>query len=647
MKTELSVLALAALLCAGTNLNAQTSEVPADAPARTDAITRSISVSDLGFSDGLEFQQLAGETTLYFPVPYAAPVMGGTIRIKVEHGATSDVERYLLLSAGNRFTKTQALAPEGGKLAIEIPVTQEDIRNGFLQVGLKYSGAYSDRVCVDERSSGDYLVIEPDSALTLTLDAAAMRSPATVAGLMPRDVRLRFAEESPANIAAAFNAATVFNAEAGHLHFGDPAERPQDATDWTTADIVISASEFGGASEIGVLRETSFPGLIISGTDPQVGLDQLSSIWMGIAGPETAQTNQVGTIAGDPDALGLATLDAGMSAQFVASNSTFEFPFRVSDIPAGRRIASLDLIAASALDPEGRGATLTAYLNDAILGSRPLNSGDLERIAFDVPDGLVSRDNVLRILVQRQPTGGSCTYKVQGYPAQILPGSKFDLVADRDTTDDFFVLSQQFSDGADLVVDTNLGMTQDDILRWSAGIAGSVLPDGSRVSLKGSIAALDGTTPFIVISKSSPAGADSEITLDEGAVEIRDSAGNLLFNGQDLDRLGIVQIVDLNGAKGLWIRPGSGPAPMLSDRNPLVLDRGNLALIDESGVVVATSTKRSDLLTVVYPDRTNVMQILAKYRPWIVGGFWAVLTLLMLGVFQRLYRSRRSPKQTD
>jgi hypothetical protein len=648
MRTQLTAVIVSTLLCAASSLNAQPVGPASIASTSKNAIVRSISLSDLGFADGIEFQQLAGETVLYFPVPDAAPILRGTLDIELDQGAQSLAQRYLKISVGNRVAQSQALSPDGGKLSVKVPVASEDVANGFVKVTLQYSGALSDQVCVDERSSGDFVSIDPSSALTITLDGAKLSAPATVAALMPADVRLVFSDANPANIAVAMNAASSFGAEAGHVHF-DAVISDTEANDrWEMSNITIDIAEFGGASQMSVAQMDGLPGFTISGTDPQVGLNQLSSIWIAAAGPQTAQATQVGMVTGDANSLPLTRLNGNLDAQLVSSSSNFQIPFRATDIPGGREITSLSLVASAALDPKGHGATLTAYLNDTILGSRPLKSGDPERMTFDVPEGLISRDNALRVLIQRQPEGGGCVYKVQGYPAQILPGSTFELSAasERNATD-FFRLSQQFLNGVDLVVDQGMTMSQGEILEWTVGIAGSILPDGARVAMKGSIGALNGTTPFIIISKETPEGANSDITLDDGAIEIRDAAGNVMFDGQDLDRLGIVHIVTVNGADGLWIRPGSGPAPVLSDRNPLVLDRGNLALIDDSGIVVATSTLTRDLLSVVYPDQTSVMQILAKYRPWIVGGLWAVLTLLVLGVFQRLNRSRRVAKTTD
>ena len=85
------------------------------------------------------------------------------------------------------------------------------------------------------------------------------------------------------------------------------------------------------------------------------------------------------------------------------------------------------------------------------------------------------------------------------------------------------------------------------------------------------------------------------------------------------------------------------------------LDRGdtaapgsrNLALLDERGLVLATSTQAGGLVEISYPDATRLADILERYRVWIIGGLWLLITLFVLGVFQRLYRRHNAPSAQD
>lgn len=627
-------------------LDGAATAAPTTTEAETDGgagLVRRTSLQDLGYREGLSFRQLSGGATIYFPVPDDAPIGSARLILDLRQGATTDTERYLQVSVGSRVIAARALNGVQDSVTLEVPIDPDDVEGGFLPVGLTYSGAHSERVCVDERASGDFLTVGTGSTLELTLDPDAITSPELFAGLRPPQIRVRVPDEdSLAGLAAAARAAALFGAEEGRVRFG-PTEETSEGDAWTTGTIALDISATGPASTLSVAAEDGRPVLTAAGTDPQVGLYQLSTLWAGLAGVAEVATQGIGTGTRDTDGIALSSLDADLGERGVTASETVQVPFQSSDLPTGTSVSSVDLVLAAALDPEGRGATAVVFLNDTLLGSRPLASGEPERMTFAVPDGLVARDNLLRIAIQRQPTGGECRFLPQSYPAQVLPGSRLVLAPSDDPVDEFFELRQGLSDGAQLVVDPETGLAQSDVLPWLAGVVGTLVPDRAEIVPRASLSAIEAGTPFIAVSATNPGDGEALIRMDQGRVEIRDNEGNLMFDGEALSRLGIVQIVSRGGTPGLWLRPGDGPAPVLSASSPLVLDRGNLALLDETGLLVATSTTRSTLVDVVYPDQPSLMQILDKYRPWIVGGLWIILTLVVLAVFQRIYRSRRAP----
>lgn len=204
---------------------------------------------------------------------------------------------------------------------------------------------------------------------------------------------------------------------------------------------------------------------------------------------------------------------------------------------------------------------------------------------------------------------------------------------------------QAFPNGAVLVLDPALDMPRQALLDWVDAIAGSILPDDAPLVQATAMDPAQGA--FIFVSQGPPAGSDPRVRLDDGAIEIVDSAGTALFDAPALDRVGHVEIVTIDGVEVPWIRPGTGPAPTPTDRAPLILDHGDLALIDESGLLVANSGERLELAAITYGDRSSAAQILSAYRPWIIGGMWAVLTLLVLGFLKRRHRGRGAPDARD
>jgi hypothetical protein len=72
------------------------------------------------------------------------------------------------------------------------------------------------------------------------------------------------------------------------------------------------------------------------------------------------------------------------------------------------------------------------------------------------------------------------------------------------------------------------------------------------------------------------------------------------------------------------------------------LNRGDVALLDKTGVALALSTERDTLLQVSYVDQRSFLTNLDQFRPWILGGIWVMVTLTVLVVLQRIYRRRHA-----
>jgi hypothetical protein len=626
---------------------AQTEVLPqnsaaADGAATEGVLVRSISLADLGYRDGISFTQLSGQTDIFFPLLDTSPFRSGELTLNIEHGATNAVERYLQIKIGDRIARSVGLDAEGGRISLPVAIRAGDIRNGFLPIAFSYSGAFSEFICVDERASGDFVQIAPDSGISIELDADEINTPEQFNAFRPAQMYVQMPEGNEVSgLAALTRAATLFGAEQGQVQFGFTPLNV-DGSAWASAAINLTTTTSGPASEMEVLQTGTQPILSVRGTDPQLGLWQLSSEWAGVTNAPSSVTRAVDAPEVNFDAVMLSQLGADLREKLVVSSDRFIIPFQSSDLPAGKTVSEIDLILAAALDPSGAGASATVYLNETLLGAVSLNRGIPERAQFTVPEGLISRDNVLRVLFQRQPSGGECRLKPQSYAAQVLPGSKLKLVDTTGSTEHFFQLRQSFANGAQVFVDPELGLSNDGIMPWLGSVAGTIIPDRAPIIPRNALTDINADTPFVIVSATNPGDTEPLITVENGRIEIRDRNGDVMFDGESLERLGIAQIVTRNGVTGLWLKPGTGSAPLGTLENPFVLDRGDLALIGTEGVIVATSTRNNSLIDVVYPDQTNLVQILDEYRPWIVGGLWLALTLFVLSAFQRMYRRRRT-----
>jgi hypothetical protein len=61
-------------------------------------------------------------------------------------------------------------------------------------------------------------------------------------------------------------------------------------------------------------------------------------------------------------------------------------------------------------------------------------------------------------------------------------------------------------------------------------------------------------------------------------------------------------------------------------------------------VAFSYSTERDRLVQVLYPERMSLADIANAYRPWVIGGLWLALTLLVAMSMQRFYSKSRNTR---
>ncbi|MEO1293126.1 MAG: cellulose biosynthesis cyclic di-GMP-binding regulatory protein BcsB, partial [Pseudomonadota bacterium] len=236
----LTALGLALAPVAGSAQTDQT-ETPTSVEAQTvSALPRNITLSELGFSSGITFTGLFGDAEMFFPLPDPAAVIEAELVLQIEHAETSDGDRFFQVLIGDRLVATVDLDKRRSPTEVRIPVSPSLARGGFLETRIRYSGALSDRICVDERASGDFFLVDAESHLELALDPDALDRPDLVAGFQPPHVHVSLpdGDVTAAALTAALRAGTIYNAQNGLVTYG---AIPDDlAPIWTRADLEIA-----------------------------------------------------------------------------------------------------------------------------------------------------------------------------------------------------------------------------------------------------------------------------------------------------------------------------------------------------------------------------------------------------------------------
>jgi hypothetical protein len=101
----------------------------------------------------------------------------------------------------------------------------------------------------------------------------------------------------------------------------------------------------------------------------------------------------------------------------------------------------------------------------------------------------------------------------------------------------------------------------------------------------------------------------------------------------------VVQLVSSGAQPGLWVKPLAADG-VLPGPDELRLNRGDIAFIDQSGVALAMSSERDTLIHIAYPDQVSWLTVAERFRPWIIGAIWALVTVAFLFGLQRMLHRR-------
>ena len=245
---------------------------PAEAPAPAVApvaplvsagprdIIRAITLSDLGYSSGIELNGLIGRRELFFPLPRGLRGVRATLRLAFDSASGESARRSVRVMMGDRtvFTRGLSAAPETD--TIDIPIDLTDQVDDFVRIQIVYGGALTDDYCIDQRVAGDFFTLLPETGLVLSLPPDQVTAVRTAVALMPRDITIYVPPRalSEGEVAAALGLARALGNTGHRLRFAPlPGVRTRVSLDgdglrrWARARQLATTAR-GGAVDPGV-----------------------------------------------------------------------------------------------------------------------------------------------------------------------------------------------------------------------------------------------------------------------------------------------------------------------------------------------------------------------------------------------------------
>jgi cellulose synthase operon protein B len=638
-----------------------------------------VPLADVGFPSGFRLSNLGGRREVYIPVPQGIELNLADLVLAYDDVSAHDARRSLEILVNDRSVSALALDGKSTARLVRFPLANAVAREGFLKITFLYSGAATQDRCIDVRYVGDSITVRPESMVEFEIGITGTPNITPTAALMPKDVAILLSNvaPTPADIAAALSLSRSISATGRHITFYHGVNTmpalvdPENKRRWTRGLVVVGAyNRIANLLDTAVPITASMKGSVdtnrgmaadanqgiaaarIGGTpillltdpsSPQVGrllenpslaaLRETASASVGPISTPNGPTNRVSF-----DALGLVPAQAE-----VFGRADLAVAIATRSLPVGTRPSRLNLDVMVAPDGAGEKAVVSAFVNERFLASSVAAIGEPTRLDFALPDGLVGSVANIRTVVQRRSAQADCRFEPQGYPAEILGSSSVILSAADPAAKDFSDLATLWAKRVEILLPSEISADPLRTIAALANVLSALSKETAPIEVKylGAGAAPAPAAPFIAVSNIPPVGSDQRVHFDRGRVAITDRAGNALLDIGGLTSGAVAQIVTSNTYPGLWIRSLSldGSLPAAPAVN---LNRGDVALLDKTGVALALSTERDTLLQVSYVDQRSFLTNLDQFRPWIVGGIWVIVTLTVLFVLQRIYRRRHA-----
>jgi hypothetical protein len=637
----------------------------APAPTRAPDLFAAVSLADIGFTDGFRFGNLGGRREVFVPLPQGSEAMADEFVLVLDDVSAYDARRNLIVMINDRVA---AIGLDGHSTArvVRIPLPKVKTKDGFLKLTFIYSGAATQDRCIDVRSVGDSLIIRPESSVEVDVGPTnALDIPTTVA-LMPHEVAIMLPKRrlSPTEIATAMTVARALAASGHRSSFvqgGLPEiSKAGETRRWTRGLVMVGriddvaalidaplATVAGPVPALGsvtAVRLSGVPALLVSeAAAGQVGRLLASSSLGATRGLPVALVGEASPAALPIDRVTFDQIGIPPTEAEVFGRADLTVTIDTRRLPAGRRPLRILLDVMVAPDGDAGRAVVSVFVNEHLLGSKLAAIGEATRLDMSLPDGLTGTTLGVRAVVQRRSAQGDCRFEPQGYPAQILDSSAVILGAADESVRDFSDLALHFADGVAVELPASAADAPLAVIGLSSEVLNLLSPPTAAVSVSlvapGTVPAA--RKPFLVVSQEPPAGSAPRVRFDRGRVAISDHTGHTLLDLSGFATGAVAQAVSAGNIPGMWIRPlasdGSLPAP-----SNLRLDRGDVAFVDHTGVALALSTERDTLLKISYPDQVSWLTIAERFRAWIIGCVWLMVTIVFLLGLQRLLRRRRT-----
>jgi len=626
-----------------------------------ESVVQQLNLSQLGYKKGILFEGSSNNHArkLYFQVPQDVSLWEGRFRIHYQYSPLLDDHSNLRVYVNGSPRKITRLGSNSNSGWLDIKLNKADLGKRYILVELKSAMLISKDRCFDERVSGAYLQILPDSNLQWSLqgDVDSIRG---YWRMLPKQVKISL-PKGPLSEDLFRHALGVTQQllASGHQpvytrlpNMGDVVIAPaEDISEWlqqSYKNLSISGTEqLSNNKNIALLKAPDRQIVAIWGDHDKQTLNFLSDDWRDLAASKEYQVytgNVSGLLAEDSYAIKLQDLGMDTGVIEMADSAAWSINIKPSQLPPGHRLNKIRLQLITAPSTTNNPVMFYVYLNGVLLKAvRMANSGENEEIMLALPKEEMERNNNLHFVAKRDLSEDEtqCTNKPSQFPIQIKPHSTIETIVDAESSPEQFsqlpaylskgydtYLPQAYMQKAETVIPYLASMMIDMDLPLMAERLRFYNPDDEIKSL----------VPFIFVGKTATSFDKQAVRFDKGRINIVSKQGNVLLSIDELPKISVAQIVRSGNMHGLWLLPPEGGA--LAPIKEMYLSKDDVAFADENGILMTLDSTQPGLARMEYPESTGWFELFGEYRFWYFAIGWLLLTSLIVYLY-RLSRSHR------
>ena len=605
----------------------------------------------LGKPRGLVFESSEGEQTLYFSEPRDVHINSRFLVLRYRASTLLKEPSNLRIQIDDVPVHSLALAP-GSQTPVEVilPLSvRPNPDSRVVKVNIAVSARITLEKCVDEKLRSGFVHILPESGMHFVTDGTEPPTVLSQADQLGREVVISLSARplTRDSFGAAWRIASWLWDAKRKVRFvrlperGDIMIAPSAEIEAAASQPDLSRSQTKVSGNVSVRYLDNRPSLP-SPSPFQIGAELLESDWIGVAHGTRYLTRPAReSTLPTPDRLVIRLAGLPPDNDILGEKiQRDEWQVRLGprELPPFYRVHRIELEWISAPRVDGRPQFLHVYRNSELLRSLRLpDDGGPHRQTIDLPKGAAGRDNYFRIVSQRLPHGGECETKYENMPVQLLPGTAFIAGPDKRDPINLDDSSDWLRGGFTLYLSPEYLSQPEKILPFLGQMAASLdLPvDRARITEYSAGKAIQ-PGPFLLVSATSPVGLMAPVTFERGRVQVLESNGRVLLNSDELPGVAVLQLARAEGSFGIWLRPSADPLPDEGFRPEL----GDVLFLDRKGLVRALNSTAHDETKIRYPQFTDWVDMLQRYRYQLFAVFWLVLSFGFVQLYRKLSRSK-------